>query len=187
MKDLQRRVGGRYDVRLDGMIDLLARARGASVMDVGCNRGHVALDFYRHYAAVVHGCDNFEDGIDTARQNFADKRDVDSKFEVVDLTGGPRAMAAAFGDQKYDVVLLLATYHKLKRIMTPRDLSALARDFGRRTNQFFAWRGTSDKPSENEEEMLTLDDELKSVGLHRVHTSYISETLGQAAIWRRKK
>lgn len=187
MTDLQRRVAGRHDIRLDGMIDLLARARGASVFDIGCNRGHVALDFYRHYASVVHGCDNFAEGIETARHNFADKRDVESKFEVVDLTRGPRAVAEAFGDAKYDIVLLLATYHKLKRVMDHSVLTALLRDFGRRTTKYLAWRATSDKPDENEQEMLVLDQELGQVGLKRIHTSYISDTLGQAAIWRTTK
>lgn len=186
MKDLQRRVAGRHDVRLDGMIDLLARCRDASVLDVGCNRGHVALDFYRHYASIVHGCDNFIEGIEVARQNFADKRDVDSKFEVVDLTV-PDCFAPAFGRNAYDIVVVLATIHKLRRIMPPKDTMRLVRDMGDRTKKLFAWRATSDKPEENEEEMKFLDENLMFCKLKRVHTSYLSESLGQCAIWRKQQ
>jgi hypothetical protein len=67
----------------------------------------------------------------------------------------------------------------------PREqLKALMQFFGQRVAKYFAWRGTSDKPAENEEEMAWLDEWL--VGLKRIHTSYISETLGVAAIWKRQ-
>lgn len=180
---VQRRVAGPNDIRLDGMSDLLMRARKCTVLDIGCNRGMVGLEFALNGAKTVHGCDIYEKGIMTAREVFADLRHVESFFEVVDLTQGPESMKAFSGS--YDIVLLLATYHKLKRVMAPKDLTRLVQHFGRMTKKYFAWRATSDKPAENEEEIQILDRDLRDVGLQRVHTSYLSSDLGVAAIWSR--
>lgn len=181
---VQRRVAGPNDNRLDGMRDLLARAKGKSVFDIGCNRGQVGNDFYANNAAMVHGCDIYELGITVARETFADRRDVEARFEVVDLTKGSSELAV-FNSTGYDFVLCLATYHKLKRIMPADKLSDLMIFFGRWTRMYFAWRGTSDKPGENEEEIVMLDRDLKQAGLQRIHTSYLSSELGVAAIWSR--
>jgi SAM-dependent methyltransferase len=181
---VQRRVAGVYNYRLDGMGDLLNRARGASVFDIGCNRGLVGYDFAINGAKAVDGCDIFEEGVETARQVFADIRGCESRFEVADLTKGPRALKA-FDGREYDITLCLATYHKLKRIMTPEDLTALVQHFGRWTRGYFAWRGTSDKPAENDAEIKALDRDLGTVGFARIQTSYISAELGGCAIWAR--
>lgn len=181
---VQRRVAGYHDVRMDGMSDLLLRARGWSVFDIGCNRGAVGFEFASNGAKVVHGCDIYDKGIEAAREWFADLRAVDSRFEVVDLTGGPASLKP-FWARKYDLVLCLATYHKLKRVMAADELSALMQHFGRMAKGYFAWRGTSDKPDENEEEMAALDRDLGDAGMKRIHTSYISAELGVAAIWAR--
>ncbi|TIV65186.1 MAG: class I SAM-dependent methyltransferase [Mesorhizobium sp.] len=179
---IQRRVAGYSDVRMDGIGDLLLRARDRSVFDIGCNRGMVGHEFAVNGAKLVHGCDNYETGIATAREVFADVRSCDGRFEVVDLVAGPLALKP-FGQRKYDIVLCLATYHKLKRIMDAQALTELVQHFGRMTKHWFAWRGTSDKPDENEEEMAALDRDLGEVGLKRIHTSYLSAELGVAAIW----
>jgi SAM-dependent methyltransferase len=163
------------------MTDLVMRARGTSVFDIGCNRGLVAFEFANNGATIVHGCDLFAEGIETARHLFADFRHVKSQFEVVDLTHGPKALAV-FDRSQYDIVLMLATYHKLKRVMSKDALSELIRYFGKSTKHYFAWRATSDKPHENEEELAALDRDL---GLQRIQTSYISKSLGVAAIWER--
>jgi SAM-dependent methyltransferase len=181
---VQRRVAGSNDVRWDGFGDLLMRCRDKSVFDIGCNRGAVGMEFARNGANVVHGCDIWEPGIHTAREIFADLRNVESHFEVVDLTAGPASLRP-FAGQQYDIMLCLATYHKLKRIMPASDLTTLMQHFGRMTRGYFAWRGTSDKPDENDQEIVALDRDLKAVGLIRVHTSYISSELGVAAIWAR--
>jgi len=164
------------------MLDLVIRARGASVFDVGCNRGLVGFEMANNGARIVHGCDNYGPGIETARQLFADLRNCDSRFEVVDLEQGGRALKV-FGDVRYDIVLMLATYHKLKRVMEPIALESLMVALAGRTGKWFGWRGTSDKPAENHLEMKTLDHQLAP--LKRIHTSHISKTLGVAAIWER--
>lgn len=181
---LMRRVAGHHDIRMDGMTDLVMRARGASVFDVGCNRGLVGFEFAANGASVVHGCDNDPEVIQCARGVFADFRSVQSQFEVVDLIDGSRELAV-FGGREYDITLMLATYHKLKRIMAMPVLEELMKFLALRTRGYFAWRGTSDKPSENEQEMAQLDDWFRVQGLKRIHTSYISEELHMCAVWRR--
>lgn len=181
---VQRRVAGLNNVRMDGIFDLLLRAKGKSVFDIGCNRGMVSYQFAEHYAALVNGCDIYEKGIDVAREVFADLRNTESRFEVVDLRKGPGGLGV-FNSSGYDIVVCLATYHKLKREMPAEKLAELMIFFGRWTRKYFAWRGTSDKPDENEEEIRNLDRDLKLAGLVRVHTSYLSSDLGVAAIWSR--
>lgn len=181
---VQRRVAGRYNYRLDGIGDLLCRAQGAAVFDIGCNRGLVGYDFALNGAKIVHGCDIFAEGIATAREIFADLRGVESRFEVADLREGCKALRP-FTAQQYDITLCLATYHKLKRVMGGEELAALMRYFGQWTRGYFGWRATSDKADENDAELDALDRDLGAVGLRRIHTSYISPELGVAAIWAR--
>jgi SAM-dependent methyltransferase len=181
---LQRRVAGYHDIRLDGISDLLSRAPGSSVMDIGCNRGLVGFEFANNGARVVHGCDVWTDGIATARELFADLRAVESRFEVVDLTIGPAAMKV-FDKTKYDIVLLLATYHKIKRVMDKDLLAELIAELGNRTIRYFAWRSTERDHVGNEQERKALDKTLNKVGLSCVQWSSISD-LGPAAIWERK-
>lgn len=180
---IERRVAGYHDIRMDGMTDLVVRARGASVFDVGCNRGLVGFEMANNGAKVVHGCDNYELGILTAKELFSDLRSVEIQFEVVDLSRGVAALKP-FGNRRYDIIVMLATYHKIKRIMSPELLAELMRDLGKRTVRYFAWRATSTQFDENEKEMANLDRDLGSAGLKRIHTSYISD-LGVAAIWQR--
>lgn len=178
---LMRRVQGFHDLRLDGIGDLLHRARGASVFDIGCNRGLAGFEFASNGANRVMGCDIYQDGIVAARHVFCDLRAVHHRFEVVDLTGGPEAIQKAFGKDaglKHDIVLMLATYHKLRRIMPSNKLGELVRWFGSKTEKYFAWRGY-------QEEIPELDKHLGMEGMIRIHTSMISD-IQPAAIWARK-
>jgi SAM-dependent methyltransferase len=183
---IERRVAGYHDIRMDGMTDLVVRARGATVLDIGCNRGLVGFEMANNGAVRVHGCDSYEFGIVTARELFADIRAVQTQFEVVDLSQGVSSLDP-FGKRPYDIVLMLATYHKLKRIMPAERLSDLVRHLGWRTTRYFGWRGTSKQATENEQEMADIDRDMAQVHLKRIHTSYISETLGVAAIWARQQ
>lgn len=178
-----RRVAGYHDIRMDGLADLVIRARGASVLDIGCNRGLVGFEMANNGATVVHGCDIYKEGIRTARELFADLRAVETQFECIDLTK-PDALSV-FSDRRYDIILMLATYHKLKREMATPALDALIKDIGTRTLRYFGWRGTSQDHDRNEDEIAAIDRVLKAEGLKRVHTSYISVDLGVAVIWER--
>lgn len=181
-RQMTRRVAGYHDLRLDGISDLLFRARDASVLDIGCNRGLVSFEFANNGAALLHGCDLYADGVRTAREIFADVLGSKSRFEVVDLTDGPAALKKAFGkDYKsaYDIVLFLAVYHKLKRQMSDEKLQKLVQHLGERAGRYFAWRGAH--PEDDE-----IAPALKKAGLTRVQTSEISDTIGPAVIWARR-
>lgn len=183
-RTIQRRVAGPHDERLHGVLDVLLHARGSSVLDLGCNRGLVGYALAANGAKVVHGVDNYDTGIAVAKEIFADIRSVESKFEVVDLSKGYTSLAPFHG-VSWDIVLALAVIHKIKRQMDPGLLEELIRHLGRRTKNYFVWRATSEKFDENEAERVMLDRELGSVEMRRIHTSYISHTLGVAAIWAR--
>lgn len=183
---VQRRVIGMHDFRLDGLTDLTLRARGGSVLDLGCNRGAVCIEMANNGARLVHGCDNYQKGIETAREIFADIRSVESRFECCDLSHGAASLDV-FGDQKYDFTFMLATYHKLKRIMPEHRLSGLVKAVGERTLRYFAWRGTAEDHAANVKEIECLDRDLGEVGLGRIQTSWISMQLGGACIWARSE
>lgn len=177
---VRRRVTGHHDLRLDGIGDLISRASGASVLDIGCNRGMAGYEFACNGARIVHGCDVYELGITVAREIFADMRQVQSRFEVVDLSL-PGAMRKAFGadwDAQYDIVLLLAIYHKLKRIMKESPLADLMKDFANHAARYIGWRGYA-------QEVKELDALFGPCGFKRIQYSEISETICPAAIWRR--
>lgn len=181
---VQRRVVGLHDLRLDGLTDLTLRARGASILDIGCNRGMVCLEFAYNGARLVHGCDNYMKGIEAAREVFADIRLVQSRFEHCDLTHGAASLDV-FGEQSYDITLLLATYHKIKRAMPQDRLSGFMKRIGKRTNRYFGWRGTAEQHDANDREIQQIDKDMSEVGMTRIHTSYIATELGVAAIWAR--
>lgn len=177
---LLRRVQGDFDFRLVGISDVLLYAPGASVLDIGSNRGRVCDEFARNGATRVIGLDNYVDGVIASRHLFCDYRTVEHRFEVVDLTGGPAQIRHVLGkdaDLTHDITVILATVHKLKRIMPLDKLKELLHFFAEHTGRFFAWRGYL-------EEIQMLDAAWGKYGFERVQTS----TLGQqpTALWMRK-
>jgi 2-polyprenyl-3-methyl-5-hydroxy-6-metoxy-1,4-benzoquinol methylase len=169
-----RRVVGLHDARLDGLTDLLSRCRGCSVMDIGCNKGHVAEEFYRAGARLVHGCDIYAPGIEVAKHWFAELN-VQHQFEVVDLTQGPRSLDV-FGTGGYDIMCFIGVYHKLVRVMSPSMLSALMQHLADRTLRYFAYNGMY-------EHLDRIDNDLGARGLKRIHTSELAFPGRPAAIW----
>jgi 2-polyprenyl-3-methyl-5-hydroxy-6-metoxy-1,4-benzoquinol methylase len=174
-----RRVIGIHEIRFDGLSDLLIRAHGCSVFDVGCNRGHVGWDFAMNGARIVHGCDIDRASIQCAKMWFSEHPHVESKFETVDLSIGPDAVTMAFGSHRYDMVLLIGVQHKLKRIMPADNLFELIKHLGDRALTYFAWNGYV-------EDMVQMDQALKKAGLKRVHTSELALEGRPAAIWKRR-
>jgi ABC-type Na+ efflux pump permease subunit len=102
-----------------------------------------------------------------------------STGSAIDLTGGPDAVTAAFGAQRYDVVLLIGVQHKLKRAMPADKLSDLIKHLGDRALTYFGWNGYL-------EDMTQMDQALTKAGLKRVHTSELRLEGRPAAIWKRR-
>lgn len=186
-KGVQRRIISHSGFRLDGLGDLLPRAQGASVFDVGCNRGHVSHDLMYYGAAVLHGCDISADAIRHANELFADYRHVDAQFEVVDLTRGSEAILKVFTERCYDIVLYLAVHHKLRRAMAPGDLWDFIDWLAMHCDRFFVWRG-------DREQVKEIEPRLFRRGFKRVSYSEICEIVlpqftepvaQPAAIWAR--
>ena len=170
-KGIQRRAINFSAFRLDGLCDLCPRMPGASVFDVGCNYGDVSDDCAFYGARVVHGCDNFKDGVFVANARLSGNRAVEARFEVVDLIGGTAAIKQAFGEsyrKEYDFMLMLAVYHKLRRVMKLDDLLYLVDHLAHHTGKFFVWRGSAEEKAEFEPVLLKRNFRL-------VHYSTISE------------
>ena len=170
-----RRVHGLHDIRFDGLSDLMLRARGCSVIDVGMNRGHVAYDFAMNGARLVHGCDIDAISVQAARIWFSELPHCQSQFEVVNLEKGPSALDV-FGPGGYDIVLFIGVVHKLKRVMEPKLLGELLNCLADRSLTYFGWNGYT-------EDLQLMDAGLR--GLKRVHTSELSLPGRPAAIWKR--
>ena len=177
-KNPKRRVQSLHDVRFEGLSDLLLRARNRSVLDVGCNRAHTLYDFALNGAKLVHGCDIFGPGMAAAEQWFSEVKECESKFVALDLIKGADALQQAFGNQRYDIVLMLGVLHKLKREMKPEAVSGLMRNLGQRAIEYFGWSGYT-------EEIPQLDFDMGACGLKRIHTSEMAGVGHPAAIWRR--
>jgi 2-polyprenyl-3-methyl-5-hydroxy-6-metoxy-1,4-benzoquinol methylase len=177
-KHLVRRVFGIHEIRFDGISDLLLRARGASVFDVGCNRGHVGWDFAMNEARLVHGCDIHAPSIQCARMWFSEHPHVEHKFEIVDLSKGIEAVKQAFGESTYDIVLFLGVQHKLKRTMPAEQLLSLITHLGSRALTYFGWNGYV-------EDMKQMDVALEQANMTRLHTSQLVFKDRLAAIWKR--
>lgn len=175
---LHRRVTGHHDMRLDGISDVLCRANGTSVVDIGCNRGMAGYEFYCNGSILVHGVDIHGPSIDVARAIFADIRNCKHKFEVLDLNQGIEGFNALFGSQRYDITLLLAINHKLRRQMAEDARRRLITELAHRSNRYIAWRGYDD-------ELVELDEWFARANFKRIQYSTISETICPSAIWRR--
>lgn len=168
---------GDYHLRMGGMLDMLFYAQGASVLDVGCNRGLISYLFAQAGARLVHGCDYYEPAIEVCRQWFADLKEVQSQFEVCDLSQGPASLSK-FGNGQYDIILLSAVIHKIRRQMPVDLLRDLLRHFGNVSTKYIAARVV-------DEDRDLLEEAIASTHI-RVHWSILDEQLGQCLIWRRR-
>lgn len=169
---------GMHEDRLSGLHDLLCHAQGASVLDIATNHGLIAWEFARCGAAIVHGCDIHEPGVNAAREIFTEVR-ARSRFEVVDLAAGHAALETTFDRDylpRYDIVLFLGIYHRLKEQTSDRVIAELIHHLIGRTERFFVTR-------------TTMLDELRAIladtGFHQVHFSALSSVISPVEIWRR--
>lgn len=179
--DGPRTVYGFHGDRLAGLRDLFPYARGMSVLDIAMNHGLVSLELARRGVSLVHGCDYHEPGVMAARAIFAEFR-LPSRFEAVDLTGGPEALQAAFGADylpHYDIVLFLGIYHKLKDQISDAKIEKLVRHLAARAAHYFVVRAASSALLDELAPMLS------GAGLTRVHFSALSLVVGPLEIWQR--
>jgi hypothetical protein len=179
--DGPRTVYGFHGDRLAGLRDLFQYARGMSVLDVAMNHGLVSLELARRGVSLVHGCDYHEPGVSAARAIF-DEFKISSRFEVVDLTGGPGAIQAAFGVDylpRYDIVLFLGIYHKLKDQVSNAVIEGLVRDLAARAARYFVVRASST------DLLNEIGGMLRDAALRRVHFSALSPVVGPMEIWQR--
>jgi SAM-dependent methyltransferase len=179
---ISKRQSGFQVDRLDGVGDILSRARGATVLDVGCNRGMVSYELAQNGARLFHGCDIWEPGLVIAREVFSELP-CKSLFVHADLCGGPKALSSGFGISyrpRYDIVLFMAIYHKLKRLMPEERLSELMLHIVGKTDRFLLLR----EPTDEMEEIAAL---ISRFGLVCVQRSTISNARGVATIWAANK
>jgi len=177
-----RGLSGFHDDRLCGLRDLLHCARGASVLDIAMNHGLVGFQLARHGAALVHGCDYYEPAVNAARAIFSELP-IPSRFEVVDLAQGPAALQAAFAQDylpRYDIVLFLGIYHKLKQQTSDAVIAGLVHHLIDRTGRYFAVR--SGPPAV----LAELGSIVANNGLHRDHFSALSPVASAVEIWQRR-
>jgi hypothetical protein len=179
--DGPRTIYGFHGDRLAGLRDLYQYARGMSVLDIAMNHGLVSLEFARRGVSLVHGCDYHEPGVLAARAIFAEFQ-LPSRFEAVDLTGGPEALQAAFGADylpHYDIVLFLGIYHKLKDQTSDAEIGRLVRHLAARAAHYFVVRAASSALLDELAPMLS------DAGLTKVHFSALSLVVGPMEIWKR--
>lgn len=120
-----------------GFADLYRFARGASILDIGCKRGQICFEFAAHGASYVYGIDNNPHNTVIAKAIFADVSSCSHVFECADVL---KLNFEPFANRSFDIVLLLATYHKLKRQDAIRAPQLVAR-LGQIAKRFFVWGG----------------------------------------------
>jgi len=177
-----------HDAIMDGLTDLLVRADGASVLDLGCNRGLAGYAMACNGARLVHGVDLAPDAVEIAKGLFADLVDCRGEFVVGDLTRGIECLAP-FGNGQYDIIMMLATYHKIARPpskpyvelgargMDASELSDFITALGNRTTHYFAFR-------DKLEFFPQIEQAMAKAGLRSVHRNEMSQ-MGATGIWQR--
>jgi 2-polyprenyl-3-methyl-5-hydroxy-6-metoxy-1,4-benzoquinol methylase len=173
---------GYHEDRLSGLRDLLHHAKGATILDIGMKHGLIAFQFARYGAALVHGCDVDVAAVNTARAVFTELA-IPSRFEVLNLAEGPGALEAGFGNAyqlRYDIVLFLGVYHKLKDQASDAVIAELVRHLASRTGRYFAHR-TANNALRAELNKLLTDSGLHCVG----YSDLAPSVVGPAEVWRR--
>lgn len=128
--------------RFQGLDGLLERAPGASVLDVGMSEGHIAYEFARGGAGLVHGIEKHRDKVRFARRLFRDVP-IPHAFWCADLARtslGPLTEGEGGLLTRYDIVLFLGVYHHLRKQMPRERLDALLDELLTRTRTWFGAR-----------------------------------------------
>lgn len=162
--------------RVAGLAPLLARAKGARVLDLGCYMGWVSLAFAEHGAAAIDAVDLYAPGVENARQSLASHR-IEARVHQCDLRGGEAALGKVLpGDHSYDIVLYLGLHHHLRRALDKEELGSFVSAMLMRTRGFFAVRTT-------EKYFAELEDLLARHGSQLWYEVSKTETMGRLQVY----
>lgn len=128
--------------RFSGLDALFVEAPGRSVLDVGMSEGHIAYEFARRGARLVHGIEKHRDKVSFARRLFRDVP-VEHAFWCADLVRtslGELSRQTRGLRPRYDIVLFLGVYHHLRKRMSRKSLDATVDALLDRTETWFAVR-----------------------------------------------
>jgi ubiquinone/menaquinone biosynthesis C-methylase UbiE len=101
--EVEGRPGDRtLEMQMLGLDPLLDECKGATILDIGCAEGLIAMELAKA-GAKVHGIDIVESHIETAKRICGN---LSCSFEVAD--------AATYEPEAHDIVLMLAILQKLK-------------------------------------------------------------------------
>lgn len=132
---------GDISLRVAHFDQLLAEAKGKTLLDVGCYDGLIAYEFVRAGATLVHGIDNDPYHLATARRIFTQVA-LPSTFTHADLRRDC-ALTRALGtnaDRRFDIVLFLGVYQHIYTAMRDSTRRALVRGVCDRTASLLAAR-----------------------------------------------
>ena len=132
--------GNLFD-RFEGLDPLLRQANGLSLLDVGMSEGHIAYEFARRGARLIHGMDKHWDKVRFARRLFRDVP-IPHGFWRTDLSKSGELPAVGTGEllEQYDLVLFLGVYHHIRKDMPQERLDALVDSLLDRTAKLIAVR-----------------------------------------------
>ena len=169
-------ISGEAKDRPAGLRPLFERASGKSILDIGTFNGLIPYEFSKHDPSVIHGIDFYEEGICAARTIFQSSN-VDFDFFIYDLSVGRDRFRNEFEGKllkSYDIVLLLAIYHKLVRQMPQEDVHELMDYFIGLSGQFIAAR-TPD--------MVPLDKLIRRQGFELVYLDGFNKNLAPLHVY----
>lgn len=101
-----------------GVSDVLERANGKTVLDLGCAEGAITLEFAKAGAASILAVDLLESHLKIARSLCADHP------QVTFIQGNLDHLIDEVVEEQYDIVLALAIIHKLRSVERGLDFAA---------------------------------------------------------------
>lgn len=147
--------GNLFD-RFEGLEALFESAPGLRVLDLGMSEGHIAYEFARRGAALIHGLEQHDDKVRFAARLFRDVP-LEHAFLKADLAVSGPVFDARYGASllpQYDLVLFLGVYHHLRKEMARRDLDSLLASIAARAASRLAVR--SDALPDFEDQILAM-------------------------------
>ena len=137
--DRNRIVAGRPEDRLHGLGWALERAKGRSLLDVGCHDGTVALAFAELGCTIIDGFDLNHASIVEAKRKF-ESSECDAAFETADLALGVDGIRSQLRCNSYSIVCYLGVHQHIRKQIGLEELEALEWSLLDMTEEIFALR-----------------------------------------------